>query len=117
DDERAVKHLDRWRRVAREAAMQSRRVWLPEIDGPLGLDDFSAIPGVTQADQGGAPVSAATATVLIGPEGGWSDAERGRFPAVTLAEPMLRTETAAVAAGVLICTFAGGPNSAQSAVN
>ena len=34
DGERAERHLTRLRRIATEAALQSRRVWLPAIDGP-----------------------------------------------------------------------------------
>jgi RsmE family RNA methyltransferase len=41
--------------------------------------------------------------VLIGPEGGWSESERARgLVAVGLGTTVLRAETAAVAAGVLL---------------
>ena len=35
DAERAGKQLERLRRIAAEAAMQSRRVWLPDVAGPV----------------------------------------------------------------------------------
>jgi RsmE family RNA methyltransferase len=41
--------------------------------------------------------------VLIGPEGGWDDGERAAsIPAVRLGSTVLRAETAAVAAAVLL---------------
>src|SRR5437764_7952354 len=42
DGDRAGRHIDRLRKVGREAAMQSRRVWLPTIGGPQSFDDLVA---------------------------------------------------------------------------
>ena len=39
DAERAERQLDRLRRIAVEAALQSRRVWFPELDGPVPAAD------------------------------------------------------------------------------
>jgi 16S rRNA (uracil1498-N3)-methyltransferase len=45
----------------------------------------------------------ATPTVLIGPEGGWTDRELNAVPNhVRLGPHVLRAETAALAAGVLL---------------
>jgi RsmE family RNA methyltransferase len=45
-------------------------------------------------------------TLLVGPEGGWSDDERAARPqAIALADTVLRTETAAVAAAVTLMSF------------
>lgn len=104
DDDRAAKHLERLRRVAREAAMQSRRCALPEVLGPL---DLAALvgegEGVGVAAPAGPELDAATTTVLVGPEGGWSHAERGALGRpVGLGATILRTETAAVVAGALL---------------
>jgi 16S rRNA (uracil1498-N3)-methyltransferase len=94
--------LDRWRRIAREASGQARRVWLPEFEGPVPLASMAG-PNAALAVPGAAPISSTVTTVLIGPEGGWNDDERGLgFDEVTLAPQILRTETAAVAAGVLL---------------
>ena len=41
-EDRAARQLDRLRRVAVEASMQSRRVWLPEIAGPITGDRGAA---------------------------------------------------------------------------
>jgi RNA methyltransferase len=48
--ERAGKQLARLRRVAREAAMQSRQVWLPVVDGPIPFAAAVSGEGVALAD-------------------------------------------------------------------
>lgn len=101
DDAKAARNLTRLRRVAREAAMQSRRVWLPDVDGVQPFDDVIAGGSAVLADMG-APLLEAQTTVLVGPEGGWSERERGAAPAVALGPHVLRAETAAIAAGVLM---------------
>lgn len=99
-------HLQRLRRIAREAAMQSRRVWLPEVTGVVA--DL-AVPGAVRADQGGRPLDERDHTVLTGPEGGWSDAERAAVEDhVGLAPAVLRAETAAITAGVLLAALRHG---------
>jgi 16S rRNA (uracil1498-N3)-methyltransferase len=112
DPERAARHADRLRRVAREAAMQSRRCWLPDLVVAAGLDEAVAAGGpgeVALAEQGGGVPSAATTTVLVGPEGGWSDEERAQVPpTVALGAHVLRVETAAIAAGVVLAAIRSG---------
>jgi 16S rRNA (uracil1498-N3)-methyltransferase len=103
DDERAGPRFERLAKVTREAAMQCRRCHLPELHGVYGLGDLGADFGeVARADLGGVAPSLDVPTVLIGPEGGWSDAERELVPrAVSLGDHVLRAETAAVAASAL----------------
>jgi 16S rRNA (uracil1498-N3)-methyltransferase len=102
EGERAARHIARLQKVAREAAMQSRRCHLPEVEGVLELSDVAALHGVVRADLGGDAPSLDRATVVIGPEGGWTDAERALVPAtVGLADHVLRAETAAVTASAL----------------
>ena len=101
DDHRTAKQLDRLRRVAREASMQCRRVRIPEVDALLGVVEARSLPGAHLADLGAPPYSGQT-TVLIGPEGGWTDAEREELPAVGLGPHVLRAETAAIAAATLM---------------
>jgi 16S rRNA (uracil1498-N3)-methyltransferase len=108
DAERAVKHVDRLRRVAREAAMQCRRTWLPVVDDLRSFDEVADAPDVCIAERGGDPLALSHPTVLVGPEGGWSDAERlRRLPCVSLGRHVLRAETAAVVAGALLSTLRG----------
>jgi len=109
DGDRAAHHVERLRRIARQAAMQSRRAWLPEIEPPLAFDDVAARPGVALAERGGGPPSLDRPLILVGPEGGWSDAERSRaLPEVGLGAQVLRAETAAVAAGTLLGALRAG---------
>jgi 16S rRNA (uracil1498-N3)-methyltransferase len=99
--DRADKQLDRLRRIVVEASMQSRRVWLPELAGPLPA--ASVLPAAAVAEPGGHPVTAGVATIAIGPEGGWSSAElAASATSVSLGDQILRVETAAVAAAVLM---------------
>jgi 16S rRNA (uracil1498-N3)-methyltransferase len=96
-------HLERLRRIAREAAMQSRRDWLPIVE-PLGsFAELVSRPGVAMAERGAMAPGAEVALVLVGPEGGWSPTEReANVPTVGLGAHVLRVETAAIAAGVLL---------------
>lgn len=110
-DERLPGQLGRFRRVAREAAMQSRRAFLPEITDVLRLEEAVALlgDGLALAEPGGGPLTAATAGVLVGPEGGFTAAELDvGLPLVGLGTTILRIETAAVAAGTLLTARRGG---------
>ena len=111
DGAKSAREVERWRRIAREAAMQSRRVWLPEVDQ---VRDFATVvdaigAGACLADREGAPPALARPAVLVGPEGGWSDDERAcGLPVVGLGRHVLRAETAAVAAGVVLSALRAG---------
>jgi 16S rRNA (uracil1498-N3)-methyltransferase len=101
--EATTKALARWRRVALEASCQSRRVTLPAIEGLLSPAALLSGQAAALGVPGGPPLEAGITTILIGPEGGWSEGELGLHAAtVGLGDNVLRTETAAVAAGVLL---------------
>jgi 16S rRNA (uracil1498-N3)-methyltransferase len=101
--------LERLRRISREAAMQSRQCYLPEVAAPLTFADAAVLDGVCLAHMGGDSPSLARPTVLVGPEGGWSDRElEFGLPRVGLGPSVLRAETAAVAAGVLLAALRSG---------
>jgi 16S rRNA (uracil1498-N3)-methyltransferase len=103
EGERGAKQLTRLQRVAREAAVQSRRVWLPVVRGPVPFAEAAALPGAVLAEPDG-DVGVTATTVLIGPEGGFSPEELAApVPRVRLVDTVLRVETAAVvaASGVL----------------
>ncbi len=109
DDAKAARNVERWRRVAREAAMQCRRTWLPDVATVTPFAEAAAHPGACLATPGGAPPSLEHPLVLVGPEGGWSDDEVGtELPQVSLGPHVLRAETAAVVAGGLLCALRAG---------
>lgn len=111
DGERADHHVERLRAVGRGAAMQSRRVWLPEVGDVTTFAHLAAVSGAeaSVAQPGGGALSLAHPTVLIGPEGGFSDDEvASGLPAVDLGPLVLRAETAALFAGILLCALRVG---------
>ncbi len=115
----AAKRVERWRRIALEAAKQSRRSDVPQVDDPLPLKHALA--------QVNAPVKLLLAeteqentiaeamkdvteeiALAIGPEGGWTTEEMTLFSEsgwrhVTLGPRILRAETSAIAA-LSICS-------------
>ena len=99
--ERGAHQLERLARVAREAAMQSRRVWLPQLRGPVEFAEAAAFAGAVIADPEG-DVAGTPSVVLIGPEGGFTETERQACPRIRLAPGILRVETAAVAAAAIL---------------
>jgi len=112
-DARGAKALDRWRRIAREAAKQSRRVHVPVV-GELAstsqvTDRLRGATGLVLHEDATAPMAGAVlpcageVVLVVGPEGGISDAELAAFAdagalAVRLGEQVLRTSTAGPAA-------------------
>ena len=119
DEEKTVKQLERLRRVARESCAQSRRLWLPEV----GFAPDSTRPGRAErlasfeqvrnsgavlANMGGSALKRADRIVLVGPEGGWDSGEAEGASCVTLGEHVLRAETAAITAGVLLTALRAG---------
>jgi 16S rRNA (uracil1498-N3)-methyltransferase len=106
-------NLDRLRANMIEAAEQCGRTALPELAKPVALakllKDWPAERALLFADEeGGAPLTAdlchAPAAILIGPEGGFTPAERDTIRAhpqavaISLGPRILRAETAAIAA-------------------
>ena len=104
DPAKASRNRDRLDLVAREAAMQSRRTWLPTVEPLAAFGDVVIRPGAALADRSGQPPSLERPVVLVGPEGGWSDEERAAStPRVALGPTVLRSETAAIVAGTALC--------------
>jgi len=109
----ADKRVERWRRIAKEAAQQSRRLDVPEIADPAKLAEaIQKISGTrillaetelektlkSRVQNVSQPV-----TLAFGPEGGWTEAEIRQFEAAgwataTLGSTILRAETAIIAA-------------------
>lgn len=103
DDTSARRRHERLARIAREAAMQSRRAWLPTVE-PLG--DFGLLvqrDGAVVAQMRAEPLDHRARTVLIGPEGGFSDVELAAAGSTcALGDHVLRAETAVLTAGALL---------------
>ena len=94
--------MDRYRRIALAAAMQSRRVYLPEIVGPISLGALGA-DAVAMAEPGGQASWDGVRTLVIGPEGGFSPSELASFlPTIDLGSTILRAETAAIVGASLM---------------
>jgi len=99
---KAAQQLARLGRIVREAAMQSRRVWLPVLRGPVPFAEIAASSDATLADPAGSVVECSPC-VIIGPEGGFSSEELAvDLPRVRLGDTVLRVETAALVAAVKI---------------
>lgn len=107
DPGKAQRQLSRLQRIAREAAMQSRRVRLPALSMLDGFPEAAGLPGAVLADSRGGRLGMQHHTVLIGPEGGWAPEELAGSSAfrVALGAQVLRAETAAIAAATLMAYF------------
>jgi 16S rRNA (uracil1498-N3)-methyltransferase len=111
DGERGKRAVDRLRRVAREAAAQARRTWLPDLGDVTPLPELASLVGCPPclAQPGGRHPSLARPVVAVGPEGGWDEEELAGFgPVMGLGPNVLRAETAAVVAGSLLCGLRSG---------
>ncbi len=109
----AGKRVERWRRIVREAAEQSRRTQAPEVGDPVklagALGGESGTRIVLAESEEGTTLKQALASAVepimlaIGPEGGWINDELERFResgwvSASLGSTILRAETAAIAA-------------------
>jgi 16S rRNA (uracil1498-N3)-methyltransferase len=111
----ATNRVERWQRIARQAAEQSRQISPPEIPAPIKLKDAVALPGstrivlsesedqITLKEALQSQVPGGDVVLAFGPEGGWTDAELKLFReagwcAASLGNTILRSETAAIAA-------------------
>lgn len=103
DDAKAARNVERWRAIAREAAAQAHRPHLATIQAVTTFADLASRPGAALADMQGEPLDGdGPATILIGPEGGWTDEELGSVSQrLDLGPHVLRAETAALVAGTL----------------
>ena len=123
DDRSFSKKLNRYNRIALEAAKQSGRGIVPEVRGMVSLREAAAAckdydSTVWCYEKGGVRMNSlglAAGTdigLLIGSEGGFSDGEaellRGEgFTPVTLGTRIMRCETAPLAAAAVIMNLTG----------
>lgn len=130
DGKDVEKKIQRWQRIAAEAAKQCSRGLIPEIGRPLQFDqaaieaarsDISLIPWESERDnhirtelEHKASLVHPSISILIGPEGGFDAVEINRaldlgIRPVTLGHRILRTETAGAAVlAMLIYAFDNG---------
>lgn len=103
DAAKAERQVGRLTEIARQAAMQCRRTWLPQVEPVATFAAVAGRAGATLADIDGEPPSLARPTVLVGPEGGWSATEReSGLPLTRVGAHMYRAETAAITIGALM---------------
>jgi 16S rRNA (uracil1498-N3)-methyltransferase len=118
-----VRRVARWQRIALEAAKQSGRACVPEIDAPTA---FTALVESNLAEESEHRLifseregrgfdetrtewtsASPSLTAMIGPEGGWADEELSQarlngWSIITLGGRVLRAETAAIVATTLL---------------
>jgi 16S rRNA (uracil1498-N3)-methyltransferase len=122
ESDRAVLHpgdgrLERWRRIAIEAAEQCGRAVVPTFEAtpPRAALVLVADPGAASTPHEAlsrAPGAFDSVAIYIGPEGGWTEAERAAHGTagqlVSLGPRTLRVETAALVALALTLEALGG---------
>jgi 16S rRNA (uracil1498-N3)-methyltransferase len=121
DHQDANARVTRWQRIAREAAKQSGRAYVPEVTAPMAFNSLvnksteaekkssDTLARLMFSERGGQALSKATGdfegqskiAAIVGPEGGWADQEldlarAGDWQIVTLSGRILRAETAAI---------------------
>lgn len=106
--------VERWRKIAREAAQQARRIAPPEIADPVRVEGMVKQSGILLSEvEDAVSLKAALAgcrpplSLAFGPEGGWTPAEIELFKAAewksaSLGNTILRAETAAIAAVAVV---------------
>lgn len=123
----AVKRHERWQRIVRQAAEQSRRPAAPEVAEPLRLKDLAnegvlsagaltrivLAESLAQSEENArlrdvlrSQLSGDEVALAVGPEGGWADQELVWFYetgwiAASLGGTILRAETAAIVSTAL----------------
>jgi 16S rRNA (uracil1498-N3)-methyltransferase len=111
----SAKRAERWRRIVRQAAEQSRRVTPPDVAAPVKLQEALKVASslrIVLAESEDrtllrdvlSPEKASDGIVLaVGPEGGWAEDEIQAFQqagwiSASLGNTILRAETAAISA-------------------
>jgi 16S rRNA (uracil1498-N3)-methyltransferase len=117
DEKKAASKISRWQAIAESAAKQSKRAVIPQIHAPLNWKealnfaktlDIMLVPYENERGMDatreliGKIMPGQSVGILIGPEGGFSDAEIAEtdslgFSRISLGRRILRTETAGLA--------------------
>ncbi len=108
DEAKSARQHERLVAIARAAAEQAHRCWLPVVEPVTDVADL-AERGAIRLERGAPSISVQHVVVAVGPEGGWSDAERATLSeAAGLGPHVLRAETAAITAGALLGALRSG---------
>lgn len=112
-----TKGVGRWQTIVSEATKQSLRSFEPVVQAPVSskqlaeivkdFDQVLVLDPTAQVGLGSLLLTASTAAVIVGPEGGINEAELDELEAagalrVHMGEPILRTSTAGIAAIALL---------------
>ncbi len=115
----SVRRAERWKKIALQAAEQSRRAVPPEVSTPVKLREAAALDSATRIvlaeseertqlkDLTASHPQDGDVILAIGPEGGWAEDELQIFRstgwiAASLGPTILRAETAAIAASAIV---------------
>lgn len=125
----AIKRRDRWQKIAVSALKQSKSLFLPEIADPVSSEELiknhdtgpmifcstakeapPLLEALEKSQNSGKPVKDIKISLLIGPEGGFSDKETeifndAQFQPASLGYNILRAETASLAAMAIANAF------------
>ncbi len=116
----STKRADRWQRIARQAAEQSRRSTPPEISEPIKLSQAVALNAslrivLSELEEQTLLRDVVThhandLLLAIGPEGGWTADElqsfqQAKWTSAALGSTILRAETAAIAATSVVASL------------
>jgi len=122
DAPRQIKRMSHWQGVVISACEQSGRAVVPEIKTPLSISDWIntadespslVLDPVSENKLSGISVQGDRISILVGPEGGFTDQEvetvrENGVKAVSLGPRVLRTETAGPAAIAVLQAKTGG---------
>jgi 16S rRNA (uracil1498-N3)-methyltransferase len=117
----SAKRVERWQRIARQAAEQSRRAAPPEIAAPIKVTEALNFPGALRIvlaeseertllrDLVKSDPANDGVVLAVGPEGGWTEDELQSFQqagwtSASLGNTILRAETAAMAATAIVAS-------------
>jgi 16S rRNA (uracil1498-N3)-methyltransferase len=117
----SIKRTERWQRIARQAAEQSRRDAPPEIAAPIKVAEALNFPAALRIVLAESEEQTLLRDILnqkngddrivlaVGPEGGWTESELQSFQksgwiSASLGNTILRAETAAIAATALVAS-------------
>jgi len=125
-DEEKQKKVERWAKIAKEAAKQSRRGVIPVVRNPIAFEKALTLKedmlGIVSSEHERfktlnsiieeKPENKSTIAVLVGPEGGWEKSEvdlavDSLWQPFTLGHRILRTETAGLAIVSVVMSLTG----------